>query len=138
MADRCSSPRRPPNWSVTHSGTSQSPIPGSLSTQDPGEPGARGPATPAESARRVPPAQIAGWSAQPGATNASRREVTALLATGYSNRQISETLLLAVSTVERHVVNILGKLNLSSRPQVAAWASGQAVAPAPDGMLRSR
>jgi DNA-binding CsgD family transcriptional regulator len=50
------------------------------------------------------------------------REVTALLADGYSNRQIAEFLTISVGTAERHVTNILTKLGVRSRTQVAAWA----------------
>jgi class 3 adenylate cyclase len=66
------------------------------------------------------------------------REVIALVARGYSNRQMADSLVLAVSTVERHVANILGKLSLSSRAQVTAWAAGQALPEASDEMLGPR
>ncbi len=49
-------------------------------------------------------------------------EVVELLASGLSNRAIAERLVLSVRTVDRHVENILGKLGLSSRSQVVAWA----------------
>jgi non-specific serine/threonine protein kinase len=49
-------------------------------------------------------------------------EVAALIAGGRSNREIAEELVIAVSTAERHVANILGKLNLKSRAQVVAWS----------------
>jgi non-specific serine/threonine protein kinase len=52
-------------------------------------------------------------------------EVTSLIARGRSNREIAEELVIAVSTAERHVANILGKLNLTSRAQVIVWAIGQ-------------
>jgi DNA-binding NarL/FixJ family response regulator len=48
-------------------------------------------------------------------------EVAALVARGRTNRQVADDLVLAVSTAERHVANILRKLNLSSRTQIAAW-----------------
>jgi DNA-binding NarL/FixJ family response regulator len=51
------------------------------------------------------------------------REVAGLIARGCSNRQIAQELVIAVSTAERHVANILSKLNLESRTQVAAWAN---------------
>ena len=50
------------------------------------------------------------------------REVTRLLAAAMTNKQIAETLVIAVPTAERHVTNILHKLQLSSRAQVVRWA----------------
>jgi DNA-binding CsgD family transcriptional regulator len=50
------------------------------------------------------------------------REVMALLARGLSNRAIAEALVISPKTAEIHVSNILGKLSLSSRAQVAAYA----------------
>jgi non-specific serine/threonine protein kinase len=63
-----------------------------------------------------------------GRTSLTRREleVASLIARGRSNREIAEELVIAVSTAERHVANILGKLNLTSRAQVVAWIMGQA------------
>jgi non-specific serine/threonine protein kinase len=50
------------------------------------------------------------------------REVAVLLAHGLTNRQIADELVVATSTVDRHVVHILRKLDLGNRAQVAAWA----------------
>jgi predicted ATPase/DNA-binding CsgD family transcriptional regulator len=50
------------------------------------------------------------------------REVLALVAQGYTNRQIGESLYISRKTVEIHVGNILGKLGVSSRTQAATWA----------------
>jgi non-specific serine/threonine protein kinase len=50
------------------------------------------------------------------------QEVAALLAKGRSNRQIAESLVIANSTAERHVANILSKLGLGSRLEVGLWA----------------
>jgi DNA-binding NarL/FixJ family response regulator len=50
------------------------------------------------------------------------REVVALIAHGLSNRRIAESLTITEGTAHRHVANILGKLGLHSRSQVAAWA----------------
>ena len=57
----------------------------------------------------------------------SRREkgVADLLAHGLTNRQIAEELFLSERTVENHVRNILKKLNLSSRSEVAVWVEAQ-------------
>ena len=59
-----------------------------------------------------------------GANPLSEREleVVALIAQGCSNRQIASELLIADATAVRHVANILGKLGLRSRAQVAVWA----------------
>jgi predicted ATPase/DNA-binding CsgD family transcriptional regulator len=48
-------------------------------------------------------------------------EVARLIARGHSNRQVADDLVIAVSTAERHVANILAKLDLASRTQLAAW-----------------
>jgi DNA-binding NarL/FixJ family response regulator len=60
------------------------------------------------------------------------REVAMLLAHGRTNREIETALVIAVSTAERHVANILNKLKLSSRTEVAIWAvqNGLDAAPA--------
>jgi len=47
------------------------------------------------------------------------QEIAALLARGYTNRQLAETLVLSEQTVETHVKRILGKLELHSRHQLA-------------------
>jgi non-specific serine/threonine protein kinase len=49
------------------------------------------------------------------------REVAILVAQARSNQEIAEALVIAVSTVERHVANILGKLGMRSRTDVALW-----------------
>src|SRR5438874_394398 len=66
----------------------------------------------------------AAAGAEPAASvllTAREREVAELIAQGLTNRQIAEQLVIAVSTAERHVANILGKLSLTSRAQVAVW-----------------
>jgi DNA-binding CsgD family transcriptional regulator len=50
------------------------------------------------------------------------RQVVTLLARGRTNRQIAADLVIAPSTAERHVANILDKLSLGSRTEVAVWA----------------
>jgi DNA-binding CsgD family transcriptional regulator/tetratricopeptide (TPR) repeat protein len=50
------------------------------------------------------------------------RQIIELIATGRSNRQIAEELLIAPATAARHVANIMAKLEFSSRSQIAAWA----------------
>ena len=50
------------------------------------------------------------------------REVVSLLARGRTNREIADTLIISERTVENHVSNVLGKLSLETRAQVAIWA----------------
>jgi predicted ATPase/DNA-binding CsgD family transcriptional regulator len=50
------------------------------------------------------------------------REVAALIARGLTNRAIAERLVIAERTADTHVSNILGKLGLDTRVQIAAWA----------------
>jgi predicted ATPase/DNA-binding CsgD family transcriptional regulator len=50
------------------------------------------------------------------------RQVASLLARGLTNRQVAEELIIGERTVDSHVGNILSKLGLSSRVQIAAWA----------------
>jgi ATP/maltotriose-dependent transcriptional regulator MalT len=49
-------------------------------------------------------------------------EVMSLLAGGASNYEIGEQLVVAISTVKRHVSNIFSKLSVSSRTQAVARA----------------
>ncbi|MCG3209668.1 MAG: HTH-type transcriptional regulator MalT [Anaerolineae bacterium] len=49
-------------------------------------------------------------------------EVLQLVAAGLSNQEIAEELVLAVSTVKRHMSNVYGKLNVTSRTQAVACA----------------
>lgn len=49
-------------------------------------------------------------------------EVLRLVAAGASNQEVAQQLVLSLNTVKRHVGNILGKLNVTSRTQAAARA----------------
>jgi len=53
------------------------------------------------------------------------REVVGLIATGMSNKEIAMRLSIATDTVKSHVRNIMDKLALHSRLQIAAYAHGQ-------------
>jgi DNA-binding NarL/FixJ family response regulator len=53
------------------------------------------------------------------------REVVGLIVRGCTNREIAEKLVIAEGTAVRHVANILNKLDLHSRAQVAVWAIQQ-------------
>lgn len=54
-------------------------------------------------------------------------EVAVLVAHGMTNRRISADLALSERTVDAHLRNILKKLGLHSRTQVAAWAATQSL-----------
>jgi DNA-binding NarL/FixJ family response regulator len=58
-------------------------------------------------------------------------EVVNLIVRGCTNREIAEELVIAEGTAVRHVANILSKLNLRSRAQVAVWALQRAQPDAP-------
>jgi DNA-binding CsgD family transcriptional regulator len=72
------------------------------------------------STRRAEAARFGGLSAR-------EREVAALIARGLTNREIADELVLGERTVETHVSNILGKLDLSSRREIARWAARHAL-----------
>jgi predicted ATPase/DNA-binding SARP family transcriptional activator/DNA-binding CsgD family transcriptional regulator len=65
------------------------------------------------------PEQLSTGARQPDLTR-REKEVAALVAQGLTNRQISKELVVSERTVENHVANILKKLGLRSREQVAA------------------
>lgn len=48
-------------------------------------------------------------------------EIAVLVARGRTNRQIADELVISKQTADRHVSNILGKLDFTSRAQLAAW-----------------
>ena len=52
--------------------------------------------------------------------NITRREkeIIKLIKTGYSNSEISDKMLISVSTVEKHIYNIYQKLNVKNRIQL--------------------
>ena len=60
------------------------------------------------------------------------REVARLVADGGSNREIAEALLVSPKTVERHVTNILSKLGLRNRTELASHIRSAVVRVSPD------
>ncbi|MFI9845991.1 LuxR C-terminal-related transcriptional regulator [Nonomuraea sp. NPDC051941] len=75
---------------------------------------------PAPAARTAP--------ADAGPLGKREAEVARLVADGLSNKRIAARLFISEHTVDSHVRNILNKLGVNSRAQIAAWmaASGQA------------
>jgi len=66
------------------------------------------------------------------------REIAGLVARGHSNRRIAEELVIVGSTAERHVANILAKLNVRSRAEIAVWAVEHGLIRRPAGRQRDR
>jgi DNA-binding NarL/FixJ family response regulator len=60
------------------------------------------------------------------------REVADLVADGRSNREIAEELLVSPKTVERHLTNVLAKLGLRNRTEVASLVRTSTVRGSPD------
>jgi non-specific serine/threonine protein kinase len=50
------------------------------------------------------------------------REIVSLIGRGLSNGEIADALVLSKRTVEKHVANILSKLDFSNRAQIVRWA----------------
>ena len=50
-------------------------------------------------------------------------EVAALVAEGLTNKEVAARLLLSVRTAENHLLNVMNKLGLDNRAQVAAWVT---------------
>jgi len=76
--------------------------------------------------RRTPdPRQAASRSTSTAGATLSRREteIAKLIAEGLSNPAIASKLVISARTVEKHVSNILTKMGLDNRQQVAAWVA---------------
>lgn len=63
---------------------------------------------------------------------AREREVARLVADGNSNREIADVLVVSPKTVERHVTNVLAKLGLRNRTELASIVRSGAVRGSPD------
>ena len=58
-----------------------------------------------------------------GGLTEREREVATLIAQGKANREIADILVVNYRTVEKHIENILSKLDFASRTQIAVWAT---------------
>ncbi|HEY6592994.1 MAG TPA: LuxR C-terminal-related transcriptional regulator, partial [Asanoa sp.] len=67
--------------------------------------------------------ELSGVRAGAASLTAREREIALFLAEGLANRAIAGKLVLSERTVETHVRNLLAKLGLANRTQVAAWAA---------------
>jgi DNA-binding CsgD family transcriptional regulator/tetratricopeptide (TPR) repeat protein len=71
--------------------------------------------------------------AQTDTLTSREKEVAAKVARGLSNRQLAQELFLSERTIENHVSRILRKQQLTSRSEIAAWATEQRLlSPNPD------
>ena len=62
-------------------------------------------------------------AADPLGLTPREREVAALVARGYTNRQVAETLVITERTAETHLERIYTKLGLHARAELAVWAT---------------
>jgi DNA-binding CsgD family transcriptional regulator len=74
-----------------------------------------------EPLRQRAAASRAALKAGPGPLTERELEVAALIADGLSNKEVATRLRLSVRTAENHVLNVMNKLGLDNRAQVAAW-----------------
>jgi DNA-binding CsgD family transcriptional regulator len=70
-----------------------------------------------------------GKGSLPAGLTEREGEVLALVASGRSNRQVAETLVVSEKTVARHMSNIFAKLGVTSRTEAAAFAFRHDMAP---------
>jgi non-specific serine/threonine protein kinase len=74
-----------------------------------------------EPLRRRAAAGRAALRAGPSPLTERELEVAALVAEGLTNKEVATRLRLSVRTAENHVLNVMNKLGLDNRAQVAAW-----------------
>jgi DNA-binding NarL/FixJ family response regulator len=65
-----------------------------------------------------------------GPLTARQQEVAVLVTRGFSNKRVAGALVLERGTVANHVANILRRLRVHGRAQVAAWAVREGLVPA--------
>jgi DNA-binding NarL/FixJ family response regulator len=70
-----------------------------------------------------PPKDVAPDDAELDQLTPREREVLQLIARGYAYKEVGRRLNVSVKTVESHVSSVLRKLQLSSRHELARWAT---------------
>ena len=80
-------------------------------------------ASPASCSTRSPSVAPAADRPELDQLTPREREVLRLIARGYAYKEVARDLGISVKTVETHVSSVLRKLQLSSRHQLARWAS---------------
>jgi DNA-binding NarL/FixJ family response regulator len=76
----------------------------------------------------LPAEREAGWSPLNSGLSQREVEVLRLLASGRSNQQIADELVISVNTVIRHVSNVFGKTGVANRAQAAIYARDHGIA----------
>jgi two-component system OmpR family sensor kinase len=69
------------------------------------------------------------------ALTARQREIAALVARGYTNQQIAAEMVISSGTAANHMNQILRRLGLGSRSELAAWASQRGLATGQNRLL---
>lgn len=78
-------------------------------------------------------ADRSGERARPGGLTDRELQVLELVATGRTNREVAEELVLSEKTIARHLSNIFVKLDVSTRTEAAAHVSGRGLPRRPRG-----
>lgn len=78
-----------------------------------------------------PGSSVGGPVTAPGPLTAQEDRIAALVAQGWSNRQIADSFALSERTVEAHVSAILRKVGVRNRAAVASWFTARGAAPVP-------
>jgi non-specific serine/threonine protein kinase len=72
-----------------------------------------------------PAAAAPATAAEPGPLTARQLQVAALVAEGLTDRQIAARLVISPRTAESHVEQILARLGVRSRAEIAAWTAAR-------------